>query len=82
MRIDIKTTQKYIGLHLTSTRCSGATETWFASTCETSICVDAVGIGMAIMGVSSAFIYILWYTKCFEIEKWDNNLYQNKSKGL
>ena len=54
-------------LFLTSTRCSGATETRFASTCETSICVGAVGIGMTVMGVRSAFVYIWRYTKCFEM---------------
>ena len=71
MRIDIKTNQKYIGLFLTSTRCSGATETRFASTCETSICVGAVGIGMTVMDISGAFVYIWRYTKYFRIKKRD-----------
>ena len=51
------------GSSLTQTGCSKALKTWFASTCEGSIIVGAVGICVAVMGTIGTLIDILRNTK-------------------
>ena len=58
------------GTLLTRTSSSGASKASFASTCEGSVCVCAVSVGMTVMGVSGTLVYIWRYTK----QNWDLEL--------
>ena len=49
---------KWAGSIFTSTGDSAANETWVACTCEPSVCIGAVGIGMTVMRIEAAFVYI------------------------
>ena len=53
-----KNAEKFVVTVITKAGLSGALVPWFTCTCEGSVCVDAVGIGVTVMGNSGTFVYI------------------------